>query len=69
MQRRIQTGVFCLHSPFVSLEAYLRIIRRPSEDLTARGQALWQNIYAPHDVKLAGKLGSYHPDFIGTPSI
>ncbi|KZV69152.1 hypothetical protein PENSPDRAFT_686639 [Peniophora sp. CONT] len=38
--------------------------RLPSEDLTARGQALWQNIYAPHDVKLAAKLGSYHPDFI-----
>ncbi|KAI0030218.1 hypothetical protein K488DRAFT_54695 [Vararia minispora EC-137] len=29
-----------------------------------RGQALWNNIYAPHDVKLANKLGSYHPDFI-----
>ena len=33
--------------------------------MTARGQALWQNIYAPHDVKLGAKLGSYHPDFIG----
>ena len=28
-----------------------------------RGRDLWQDIYAPHDVKLANKLGSYHPDF------
>lgn len=31
----------------------------------ARGKALWRSIYEPHADKLYGKLGSYHPDFIG----
>ena len=34
------------------------------EAVLSRGQALWNSIYAPHEVKLYGKLGSYHPDFI-----
>lgn len=34
------------------------------EEVVARGKALWQSIYAPHDVKLYNKLGSLHPDFI-----
>ncbi|KIJ56557.1 hypothetical protein M422DRAFT_22717 [Sphaerobolus stellatus SS14] len=29
-----------------------------------RGRKLWKDIYTPFDVKLADKLGSYHPDFI-----
>lgn len=34
------------------------------EAVLSRGQALWNSIYAPHEVKLYDKLGSYHPDFI-----
>ncbi|KAF8528896.1 hypothetical protein BU17DRAFT_37936 [Hysterangium stoloniferum] len=34
------------------------------EEFTERGRRLWTHIYAPHDEKLAAKLGSYHPDFI-----
>ncbi|KAF8592507.1 hypothetical protein K439DRAFT_1625864 [Ramaria rubella] len=34
------------------------------EKFMQRGRDLWQNIYTPHDVKLANKLASYHPDFI-----
>ncbi|KAK1236665.1 hypothetical protein PQX77_000021 [Marasmius sp. AFHP31] len=34
------------------------------ESTLARGQALWESIYAPHAQKLHDKLGSYHPDFI-----
>ena len=36
------------------------------EEFTKRGQKLWKHIYEPFDVKLAEKLGSYHPDFICT---
>jgi len=34
------------------------------EEFKERGRKLWKHIYTPHDVKLADKLGSYHPDFI-----
>ena len=34
------------------------------ERLMQRGRDLWKDIYTPHDVKLANKLASYHPDFI-----
>ena len=36
------------------------------EEIKTRGQTLWNTIYEPHAKKLADKLGSYHPDFIGT---
>ena len=34
------------------------------EKFMERGRQLWKDIYTPHDVKLANKLASYHPDFI-----
>ncbi|KAF8520105.1 hypothetical protein JB92DRAFT_2828247 [Gautieria morchelliformis] len=34
------------------------------EKFVQRGRDLWKDIYSPHDVKLANKLASYHPDFI-----
>jgi hypothetical protein len=34
------------------------------EKFMERGRNLWKDIYTPHDVKLANKLASYHPDFI-----
>ncbi|KAH9951769.1 hypothetical protein B0H21DRAFT_775921 [Amylocystis lapponica] len=34
------------------------------EAIKARGRALWDTIYTPHEEKLHNKLGSYHPDFI-----
>jgi len=36
-------------------------------DIIARGKALWNSIYEPHDIKLHEKLASYHPDLICTP--
>lgn len=35
-------------------------------EILTRGKTLWQSIYTPHDEKLYNKLGSYHPDFIGS---
>ncbi|KAF5333111.1 hypothetical protein D9611_002330 [Ephemerocybe angulata] len=36
------------------------------QSIVTQGRALWDSIYAPHADKLHDKLGSYHPDFIGT---